>query len=187
MQAIIRERIVEQLMEVPALVDQYLRHDHQFVGQTLRWLRETEHKLQNTRSTVVSELAALRGLAAASEDGYVDPNVSAAKSSSRKSRRVMVVHTLSQAESALRRHVEFIDVEFNNFRDKLSQLLAVTSTNSPLPPPKTIDSHYIDTVWEMLKHAPENQSLYFYLQARLTVIDRRYLLQDLLHNLLDSI
>lgn len=185
MQAIVREHIVEQLMQLPAIVDQYLSHDSHFVGNTLRWMRQTEEKLQSSRLPIVSEISTLRGLIAATDEGYTEPEVVSAQRSSRKTRRVMVMHLLRKAEQALRDQANLIDREFDDFKDKLSQLLAVSSSKAPLPAPKTIDTAYIDKTWERLKDAPENKNLYFYIQARLSDTDRRYLMQDLLHHLLE--
>ncbi|WP_347332592.1 hypothetical protein [Marinimicrobium locisalis] len=184
MKAVIREQIVEQLMRLPAIVDQYLAHDSHFIGNTLRWMRETEEKLQSSRLPIVSEISTLRGLIAATDEGYTEPHVVTAQKSSRKTRRVMVMHLLRSAEQTLREQATQIDREFDDFKDKLSQLLAVASAKKPLPAPKAIDTLYLDKVWALLKDSPENKNLYFYLQARLPETDRRYLLQDLLHHLL---
>lgn len=184
MLAVVREQIVEQLMGLPAIVDQYLSHDSHFVGNTLRWMRETEEKLQSSRLPITSEISTLRGLVAATDEGYTEPEVVTGQRSSRKNRRVMVMHLLRKAEQALREQATQIDREFDDFKDKLSQLLAVSSSKKAIPASKAIDTLYIDKIWELLKEAPENKNLYFYIQARLSETDRRYLLQDLLHHLL---
>jgi hypothetical protein len=91
---------------------------------------------------------------------------------------------VQQAEIALREHVEGIDRQFDEHRDKLSQILAVASSREPFPATNTITSGYLDKIWEQAKAAQDNPTLALYLQGRMAETDRRYLLGDIIGHLL---
>lgn len=181
MQSIIRERTLEQLMAIPGLVDQYATQESSFMPNVAAWLRATEKALEPFRLPLVSRLATLRGQLIAVSEGYMDV---ATIKVSRKQKRGEAIKLLQQAEEALREHIANIDRQFDEFREKLSQLLAVASSREALPAPDHITTGYLDKVWQLAKQVPENATLSLYLQGRLTETDRRYLLSDIIEKLL---
>lgn len=181
MQSIIRERILEQLLSIPALVDQYAAQEGSFMQNVAIWLRATEQALEPFRLPLVSRLSTIRGQLIAVSEGYMDV---ATIKVSRKQKRGEAIKLLQQSEEALREHIAGIDRQFDEFREKLSQLLAVASSREALPATDHITAGYLDQVWDIAKKAPENSTLALYLQGRLTETDRRYLLSDLIEHLL---
>lgn len=181
MQSIIRERVVEQLLSVPKLVDQYAMQEAQFMSNVAVWLRTTEQALEPFRLPLVSRLATLRGQLIAISEGHTE--VAVAKIS-RKQKRGEAIKLLQASEEALRDQVTKVDSQFEEFREKLSQLLAVASSREPLPSTQHITTGYLDKVWQQAKGVPENATLALYLQGRLTETDRRYLLADIIEKLL---
>lgn len=181
MQSIIRERILEQLLSIPALVDQYAAQEGSFMQNVAIWLRATEQALEPFRLPLVSRLSTIRGQLIAVSEGYMDI---ATIKVSRKQKRGEAIKLLQQSEEALREHIAGIDRQFDEFREKLSQLLAVASSREALPATDHITSGYLDQVWDIAKKVPENSTLALYLQGRLTETDRRYLLSDLIEHLL---
>ncbi len=187
MQSIIREKIVIQLTLMSELVNLYSQQDSQFSTRAFHWLQASETALEPFRLPLVSQLSSLRGLMSATEDGYIDPGITTGKSrSQRKQKRATIMMLLQQAESVLREKAQSIDESFNEYRDKLSQLLALASAKAPLPAQESISTEYLDRIWQMAKDAQDNPTLSFYLQSRLTDTDRRYLLRDLIVQLLAS-
>lgn len=181
MQSIIRERILEQLLSIPGLVDQYAAQEGSFMQSVAVWLRATEQALEPFRLPLVSRLATIRGLLIAASEGQLDTTTAKV---SRKQKRGEAIKLLQQSEEALREHITNIDRQFDEFREKLSQLLAVASNRKALPATEHITADYLDNVWELAKKVPENSTLALYLQGRLTETDRRYLLADLIEHLL---
>ncbi|WP_320818845.1 hypothetical protein [Thalassolituus sp.] len=86
--------------------------------------------------------------------------------------------------SIIREHVEGIDRQFDEYRDKLSQILAVASSREPLPVSNEITSGCLDRIWEQAKSAQNNPTLALYLQGRMAETDRHYLLGDIIGHLL---
>lgn len=181
MQSIIRERILEQLLSIPSLVDQYAAQEGSFMQNVAIWLRATEQALEPFRLPLVSRLSTIRGQLIAVSEGYMDV---ATIKVSRKQKRGEAIKLLQQSEEALREHIAGIDRQFDEFREKLSQLLAVASSREALPATNHITAGYLDQVWDIAKKVPENSTLALYLQGRLTETDRRYLLSDLIEHLL---
>lgn len=181
MQSIIRERILEQLLSIPGLVDQYAAQEGSFMQNVAHWLRATEQALEPFRLPLVSRLSTIRGQLIAVSEGSMD--VGTIKIT-RKQKRGEAIKLLQQSEEALREHISKIDNQFEEFREKLSQLLAVASSREALPTTDHITAGYLDNVWELAKKVPENSTLALYLQGRLTETDRRYLLADLIEHLL---
>ncbi len=60
--------------QVPILINRYESHDSGFVEATKRWFREIEEILKRNKAPQVSELASMRGMITAAEDGIRDPS-----------------------------------------------------------------------------------------------------------------
>lgn len=186
MLAMMRERLVGQLTELPDLVNLYSRQDARFEDKVMQWLSDSEQALVPFRRPWVARLSSLRGLIAAGRDGYRDPSVGLS-GSERKQRRAMTMHWLQEAETLMRKEGEQLDQQLDDYRDKLAQLLAVTSAKQPLEPKKNLSTAYLDSVWKQLGDAQENPTLFHYLSARLGDTDRRYVLQDLLERAMSGV
>jgi len=184
MRSIAKEKIIHQLMQLTALTDEYMQLNAAYPQKTLAWLLETEKQLEPLRLPVVSKLSALRGLLIASDDGYQDPNITDSSRSKRKAKRALAAHIISQAEQVLRDEVEFIDHQFAELIDKLSQLLAISFAQQELPATPQITMGYVDNIWNIMSENQETKSMFRYIQARIGETDRRYLLQSLLNNML---
>ena len=184
MQSVLKETIITQLMLLPALSDKYLAQESSYVVDAAQWLKDTEVKLAPLRSPLVSALSSLRGLIEACDDGYQDPSVQSHSRSKRKGKRAFVAATLSKAEHQLHEELQRIEQHFSEANDKLAQLLALGFAKQPLPIPETLTTHYLDSIWQTLGEHTDTQTMFLYLQARYSATDRRYLLQQLLHNML---
>ena len=184
MQSVLKEIIITQLMLLPALSDKYLAQESSYVVDAAQWLKNTEIKLAPLRSPLVSTLSSLRGLIEACDDGYQDPSVQSHSRSKRKGKRAFVAATLSKAEQQLNEELQRIEQHFSEANDKLAQLLALGFAKQPLPIPETLTTHYLDSIWQTLGEHTDTQTMFLYLQARYSATDRRYLLQQLLHNML---
>jgi len=184
MRSIAKEKIIHQLLKLTTLTDQYMQLDAQYPQKALLWLLETEKQLEPLRLTVVSKLSALRGILLASDDGYQDPNIAGGSRNKRKAKRALTAYIISQAEQVLRDEVDFVDHQFAELIDKLSQLLAICFAKQELPSTPIITMAYVDNIWNIMEQNNETKSMFRYIQARVGETDRRYLLQSLLDNML---
>ncbi len=184
MRSIAKEKIMNQLMQLPGLSNQYTHLDPGYVQNVQVWLQDTEKQLEPLRLPAVSKLATLRGTLVAADDGYTDPCISEQSRSKRKAKRALAAHTLTQAEEILSQEVAVIEQSFSELIDKLSQLLAIRFAQDALPVSPGITTQYIDQIWTMLGEIDDTKSMYRYIQARTGLTDRRYLLHALLENML---
>ncbi|WP_371195193.1 hypothetical protein [Glaciecola sp. SC05] len=184
MRSIAKEKIIHQLLQLSTLTDRYMQLDVAYPDKALAWLLETEKQLESLRLPVVSKLSVLRGLLIAIDDGYQDPSISDVSRGKRKAKRALAAYIISQAEQVLREEVDFIDHQFAELIDKLSQLLAISFAQQELPATPQITMPYVDKVWSLMSQNQETKSMFRYIQARVGETDRRYLLQALLVNML---
>lgn len=186
MQSVIRERIVEKLLEIPALVDHYRNQNSAFPELSVQWLSSTEKALEAFRLPLVSRLAGLRGMMIAAADGFTETASATPARNQRKFSRSVTMQLLQQAEETLHSHCQKIDTELDDYRDKLAQLLAVASAREALPAGDPGSISYIDKLWQQAKAAQENITMAQYVAARLSETDRRYLLTDIVRQLMAS-
>lgn len=183
MKAALRERIVERLLYIPPLIDEYMQQQASFVANTLRWFKHTEQAIEASRSPLVSLLSSLRGQLVAIDDGLLNPNIESNRRSPRKNKRALAAHLIQLADEALRAELDKLDEHFSELRDKLSQLIAIVSSNEPLPYSPVMSAEYLEKVWRILQANEATQSMSLYIKTRTDKVDRHYLMQELLTNL----
>ena len=186
MLAALREQLVGSLQEVPEVMNFYIKNPPIFVDRTIQWITKTEQTLQKFRIPTSSLLATERGKILATLDGYRDPEVTDSKST-RKAMRATACLALSRIEPAIRADIHQIDEKFDHMRNKMAQLLAVSSSTSPIPlPPTEPKTLWLQKVWKNLAIQPETKGMYEYLNTALKYSDRLYLLEEVIDNLLSN-
>ena len=187
MLAITRERLVEHLQAATALVDQSLRHDPDYPRRVVEWMADVEETLAQLRNPLASMVAAERARISAVEDGFREPEILRERISPRKAARATASLALGRAEAALRGEIQTIDEKFEGMRERMAQLLAVATNSHPIPlPPTDPRQAWLNTVWAGFGGNGETASLYTYLNAALAPVDRSYLLNEMLTNLLSA-
>jgi len=186
MLAVTRETVLQLLDEVPRLADLYRDRDPAFRERVLDWLLRVEGKLSRLRNPLASLAAAQRTTILAVSDGLREPQIDAS-ASVRKATRATVSLTLRRTEEALRDLIEATDRKLEEGREKMTQLLAVTTTTQPIPlPPTKPRQAWLERVWRSLETSNGTQGMYAYLNAALRASDRLYLLDEILDNLLSG-
>jgi len=185
MKAALRERIIERMLLIPPLIDQYVQQQYSFVENTLIWLKNNEQAIASTRSPLIAQFSALRGQLIAIDDGLLNDNIQTGRSI-RKNRRALAAHIITIADQALRDELANIDQYFEELKDKLSQLIAIVSAKEQLPFCAVITTEYLDRLWLLLQQHEETKSMSIYIKTRTDSVDRHYLLQELLKNLFDK-
>ncbi len=185
MQAIIRETLASALLKLPALVDAYQQRDPLFATQAIHWLGELEKAMQQLRLPLAAMLAGERAKVLAVNDGYRDPLLPGERLSSRKAQAATASLALNRAQDEARRLIAGIDAQFDLWREKLAQFLAIATQKTPIPlPPTEPREAWLAAVWRQLDVNGDTQGMYRYLNAALPASDRLYLLNELLTNLL---
>jgi len=187
MLAYTREQLVTHLLETPEIFKLYQAHDPLFADRVVVWLSQTEETLLKLRLPAASRLAAERGSIVAAGEGYRDPALGPERVSGRRAVQITAVLALERAQTELARTINEIDAKFETWREKMAQFLAVATTSRPIPlPPTEPREDWLNSVWANLRPTDETGSMYNYLNTVMPASDRRYLLQGLMINLLDT-
>ncbi len=163
-----------------------MQRQSNFVPTVIDWLQQTEKLLEPLRSYLVSRLASFRGQLIAMEDGLLSEHVQHQQRSTRKKQSAFAHHILSVVEEEMREEIKKIDIYFEELSDKLSQLIAIVSSKSPLPYSAHLTTEYLDKIWALLHANEQTQSMSAYILARSDLTDRRFLLQGLMSNFLEQ-
>ncbi len=187
MLALTREKLLEHLQEVNALVNRYQSRDSVFVAKSLNWLQEVEKSLLQIRSPAASLVAGERARLLAAGDGYRDPSLSDRTTSRRKAILAMTALVVSRVSDNLRGIIADIDAKFDPWRDKMAQLLALATESRPIPLPPTEPRHlWLQNVWRQLGRNGDTHRLFDYLNASMTMSDRLFLLDEMIERLLSE-
>jgi len=183
-----REKLMEMLLQVPALISLYQSQDSAFVPSVLQWMTDSENELKRLRSPLASQCATERGRLLASVDGFPDAELRAREGGLRKAARATGALCLGRVEASMRQRVNELDAQLAQATDKMAQLLALGSAQSPLPlPPTEPRSAWLAQVWQQLGGVNETRHLHGYLASLLTASDRLYLLEQATDNLLSAL
>lgn len=187
MLVIIRERLLEHLTELPQVLDLYASGDPGFVDSAVEWLSDAEATLVRHRQSAVPLLSTQRGLIIAVRDGYHDPELDSSAIPRRKAVRATASVCLARSEAALRDRIDAIDEHLAPLRRQMAQLLSVTSVVRPISLPAEPPANrqrWLERVWHELPINGDTKPMYDYLNASLAPVDRLYLLDELVTNLL---
>lgn len=188
MLAIERETMAACLAELPRLVDTYQQADPNFTPQTLQYLQTLEERLGRLRSPLLGVCAAERAAIIAAADGGGESEAPPRRGSPRRAARLASAAALRRVEEALQTRVGQIDARLDILREKLHQVLAVSTASRPIPlPPTEPRSAWLAGVWAGLASVNEARSLFSYLSATLDRVDREYLLGDAIDNMIAAI
>jgi len=179
-----REKLTQHLLKIGDIISAYQRHDPAFVDRVVDWLNAVEQDLQQFRNPLASFLASERGKIVAVKDGYRDQQISGEKLSNRKAMSASASLALSRSEEALRTEIHDIDSKFDVCREKMSQLLAVSSSKNPIPfPPGDPRIDWLRQVWANLGKVEEAKAMYNYINAIMQSSDKYHLLDELIGNM----
>jgi hypothetical protein len=185
MLSVLRAELLDHLLRLGGVLDRYATGDPDFVGQATRWLSGVEETLKRFRQPAASLMAAQHGLILAAGDGFRDPQIDPAVTSPRKLVRATASLCLSRAESSLRSQVAAIDEQLEPVRLKMAQLVSVASSVKPIPlPPTEPHTIWLQNVWNGLVVNGDTKPMHAYISSVLSPVDRLYLLDELLSNLL---
>lgn len=187
MLSVLRTELLNHLLRLGGVLDRYASNDPDFVAQANRWLAGAEEILNRFRQPDAALIAAQHGLILAASDGFHDPEIDPAVTSPRKLLRATTSLCLSRAETSLRSQVAAIDEQLDPVRLKMAQLISVASSARPIPlPPTEPRTIWLQTVWNGLAVNGDTKPMYAYISTVLSPVDRLYLLDELLSNLLSE-
>lgn len=183
MQAYIREKLVDALIESQSLMNQYQKNSGNFIPYTLKWLIGVDEELAKLRHPLSSMISAERGKMLSAAEGNID-NPGRSK---RKAERFQAVNVIDTVEQKLREVVDDIDNQFTVWRDKIAQLAAISSRHTPIIlSQQQIGNNELKQIWQQFGIPEEGINMHQYLSAVMPQADLLYLLDDVVTNLLSN-
>jgi hypothetical protein len=190
MQAYTRENLLSHLLGLTELTNLYKERSVDYPIRVIQWMQDLEETLGKLRSPLAGFVAAERAKIIASMDGYCDPYIQPAGSgrSSRRSRQATAALGVAKVQERLLEIIEHIDRRFEEVYEKMAQLLAVISAQSPIPMPREGESRsgWHERVWQQMPSNGNTQGMVEYLRASLKHSDLLYVLGETLDNLVEN-
>ncbi|MEX0270649.1 hypothetical protein AB3R30_16015 [Leptolyngbyaceae cyanobacterium UHCC 1019] len=187
MRSVLREQLLECLSTASLLTDEYADLNPNYVEDIILWLKDLEERLQKFRNSNASVITQERAKLLAFRDGGLEPGLIDQSIPRRKAHRIFASMCLSRVVASVHFQVEQIDQDFAQMREKIAQLLALASTRASISmPPSGNRELWLIQTWKSLAGG-DTHSMYSYINATLSLVDRLYILDDLLDNLLESV
>lgn len=179
----VRELLREQLGHISRLTDLHARGDTSLPEQVLAWLDQTEKELAKLRRTEAAALASVRSRLLAGRDGYRDPQL-VGELTPRKVQRAAAALALSQAELVLREALNNIEAQLQPLRGQLVQLVSGAHLLGLLRAQQDeTQEEWLRSSWVSIGAHDKTRGMQVYLSAALSMVDRLYLLDEILTNL----
>ncbi len=188
MLAYTREKLLDKLQLTPAILDLYQQQNPSFASEVLSWLSSVEEVMSRLRLSQASQITVEKGKVLAVMAGIPDQSFAVHRLSQRKLVQASALFSLGRAQEAVQQKIQNIDQQFEIWREKMAQYLAIATSRVPIPlPPSEPREAWLKSVWSLLNINGETQNMYRYLNTALQPADRNYLLSQLLDNLLQDL
>jgi hypothetical protein len=186
MQCILREKLAVLAAALADVSEVYRTDTFRFVDTYLEWLKNAEQQLLSTRSPICVLLHAEVTSVASVLDGYRPEHLEFTRSL-RKVQRAAAAQSLERVSREIYVNITRIDGQLDEMEEKLSHGVAVLGTKNPdLYGRITADQDGVDLLWAQLSLVPETVPLYSYVSARLSLIDRNYILLSIAQKIVNN-
>jgi hypothetical protein len=178
------EQLTEHFGKLGPIVDCYRQGDPRYTAEAMAWIEALEALLVRFRRPEAAQVSSERAQLQAVMDGYRSPGFEPGLSQ-RRAERAATARALANIEVVMRERLGVIEKRLGEFRQSIAQLLAVSSQLNPIPMPSGEPrTEWLKKVWHGLMLSNELRQMYAYINGSLALVDRLYLLDDVLTNLL---
>ncbi len=186
MQCILREKLMALATAMADVSEVYRTESFRFVDAYQAWLKQAENELMSTRSPICMLLQAESTSVESVMDGHRPEHLEVGRSL-RKTQRAVAAQSLERVSREIYSTIERIDHQLNDMEEKLCHAVAVLASKNPdtyerLAP----NQEGVDMIWSMLGMAPETIPIYSYFCAKLSLMDRNYLLVGIIQNIVNN-
>ncbi|MEO1513189.1 MAG: hypothetical protein AAFU70_14045, partial [Planctomycetota bacterium] len=105
------------------------------------------------------------------------------RSSRRRAERVAAMQAVVDAEGALREEIARHRDHLDEMREKVVQIVTVIHGTTPIEKPAALDTAFLRKTWASFGGRDEAKMMHIFLDANLSLLDRLYLLQDVLESI----
>jgi hypothetical protein len=169
------------LDEVAGLIQASVLDHPNFIEDALRWFAGASGRTLQVPTLIRSAIAAEAAFASASKKGYKDPSLPA-HLRGRKAQAATLAVCLARTEKSLREEAVTAGRRLDDAREKLVQLLAVSSRIEPILLEETVDKRLQAlTAWKTIaSNGPDTRAMVAYLRLAVAPIDRLLLIAEIL-------
>ncbi len=186
MLTLVREALREQLAQAVVLAELHASGDPRLLDQVGEWLARGEKKMQDLRRTEAASLAAVRARFGAGREGQRDPEISA-DLSPRKALRTLAALAIGRGEQTLRESLAAIDARLQPLQAQMVQLVSAAHLFGLVgSAPEESHEAWLRALWGRLGSHEKTRGMHTYLSAALPLIDRLYLLDEVVGNLMSQ-
>ena len=186
MQCILREKLAAITTALADVSEVYRTDSFRFVEAYLSCLKDAEQQLLNTRSPLCVLLHAEIVSVASVLDGSRPEHLEFSRSL-RKAQRAAAAQSLERVSREIYTSISRIDSQLNEMEERLCHGVAVLGAKNPdLYGSITATQDGVDAIWAQLGLVPETAPLYSYACARLSLIDRNYILLGIAQNIVTN-
>jgi hypothetical protein len=186
MQCILREKLAVLATALADVSEIYRTDSFRFVDAYLSCLNEAERQLMSTRSPMCALLHAEVAAVASVLDGSRPEHLEFSRSL-RKAQRAAAAQSLERVSREIYATISRIDSQLNEMEEKLCHGVAVLGAKDPdLYGRITATQDGVDMIWTQLGLALETAPLYSYACARLSFVDRNYVLLGIAQNIVTN-
>jgi len=185
MQAYIREKLIEEIIYSEKLVSQYRSNNTKFIQNMLNWLDKLEKELSKLRHPLCGILSIEQAKILTTLEG----NITIMKGvSKRKAMRFQAIESLEITKRELVKVINNIDNKFDLWKEKIAQLAAISSKNSPIliSNENELTSLRLAEIWKSFGSSQEGYNMHQYLSAVMPKADLMYILNEIILNILSN-
>ena len=179
------ERLRPQLDKLSPLVAAYRAADFAFPEMAIKWLEESEKLLASVHAPGSSEIATLKGGIVKAEDALRDAEEKPSRSRVRSARNAAAMDALTRGEEILRAPLSEAEGRLKHFEEKLCEGMTALALQVALPMPVSPRTAWLNSVWGLLNEQPPTRPLALSLATSLSMVDRLFILDNVLCRLLE--
>lgn len=186
MQCILREKLASFATALADASEVYRTDSFRFVDTYLSCLKDAEQHLVSTRSPIGvllhAEITAVASVLDGSRPEHLEINRSL-----RKAQRAAAAQSLERVSREIYANISRIDSHLDEMEEKLCHGVAVLGAKNPdLYERISATQDGVDTIWAQLGFMSETAPLYCYACAKLSLIDRNYILMNIAQNIVTN-
>lgn len=183
MQSILREKLIQHALGIGRVNDVYRNESHNFVAVYFDWLDKLERDISSLRSPLGIFLQAEKTVMISTVDGFA-PDFVLVEKSARKRQRVIASQSLDRVSKEIYSKIENIDHLFEQFAEQFSHAIAVlASQDAALYAQLQPNQRGVLLLWQKLGATAATLPIFNYFSAKLSSVDRDYLLSGIIQNI----
>jgi hypothetical protein len=174
------EKLGPFLTELSSLMESYQKGDPAFPNNACDWLSRAEKAMSALRLPEGSEMSGLRGRVLKASDSLIAREERASRSTIRSARNAAAAEAIERGEEIVRTRIRESQQKLQQLEDKLCEGMTALLLQITLPSLEGSLNTWLNQVWFHLQQQESTKALALYLSASLGMVDRLFILNQVL-------